>query len=273
MQLTRVVKKNLEFFMPLLPPGGMGEGNSGLGVIGDDGRPCAVLVAALSEEEIAVKWIYVHPDYRRKGIGCHLLRAAELYGRKKASAIRVSYPEGQEGCDRFFREEGYYVCRGDEILCVTLDEEAKNEEFRKLVEAKPKKEVVSLEKLPRKDRPIFAEFLRYHMGSREYLRDCTFQYSYCTRNEDGSFESCLLVKDMGEGSFQPVLLFNDGGAENPVELLRRFFRDLEREEHPFVFLQFVTPNASVIRFVERMAKNPEIIEHFQVRCAVKALVA
>ena len=101
MQLTRITDENLEYFRPLLPEEGIDPWAEGLGVIGDDDRPCAAALARLEQDEIAVEWLFVHPEYRNRGIGSHLLRAMEVYGSQKAQAIRVSFPDAAEDLETF----------------------------------------------------------------------------------------------------------------------------------------------------------------------------
>ena len=273
MKLTRIAEENLEYFAPLLPPTGVGEEQEALGVIGDDDRPCAAVVIELLDDEISLEWLYVHPDYRRIGIGSHLLRAVELYGSQAAETIRVSFTDDLIGCSEFFLQEGYFLTRGDAAFCVSVLDDFRQDEYEKLLNVTSKKATLSLEELTPQHFPMLQKFLQVGLGTDAYLSECTPAYSYCIGSGKGEFEGCLFVKELPENLFQPVLLFNNGSNTNTLLLLKRLFCDLDAENREHVYLQFVTSKPSILRFVENMAKDPEAIRQYEIRCAVKALGA
>ena len=163
------------------------------------------------------------------------------------------------------------MTKKEEILSISLKEDIRKDELKKLFLMKTKKEVRALQELNPKELSAFSGYLRKRFGTDSYLTGCSRDYSFCIRNEEKEYEGCLLNLDLHENEFQVVLLANQGDRGNILEMLREFLLLLKVAEREEVYLRFYTPNESLIRYVETMSVDPEAIERCGIRCAVKAI--
>ena len=107
--LTKIAKENEEYFEDLLPEGGLRPGDHALGVFSEEEDPVAASVFRKEGNEVSLEWLFVDPDYRRQGIGLHLVGTAEELLSEKADIQRYGGDGGSSSEARIlhrFREHG-----------------------------------------------------------------------------------------------------------------------------------------------------------------------
>lgn len=80
-----------------------------------DGKPCASLVFEIMDGIFHISWIYVHPDYRRQGIGTQLLGVVcDFTHQKTDKNVTMTYKTGNEYTkvlDHMLQSKGFELTR------------------------------------------------------------------------------------------------------------------------------------------------------------------
>ena len=263
--LTRIAKENEEYFEDLLPEGGLKPGDQALGVFSEEEDPVAASVFRKEGKEVSLEWLFVDPDYRRQGIGLHLVGTAEELINEKVDMIRLSYYSDTEGMEELLQKLGYYTISGNTVYRITPEDLADNPEYQKMQRMPVKKEPVPLDRLLREERAKLLSFLSAEYRGTELLSECDPAHSFCIAEEDGSYSGCILTKKLEEDLFQILLLYNTGGVMQAIVLLKAFLTD-------GMSITFVEANSHVKSLAESLEKGREKkLQKKQLKIAVKRI--
>lgn len=270
--LTRITKNNLTWFLPLLPEEGIGRGESACGVIGDDGAACAAIVLRREEEAVIVEWLFVHPDYRRQGIGIHLLGAMGDLFTGKASSIRLSWYDEIEGLSDLLLKCGFFPGEGDPAWLLYLDGLKDSSEVRRIRGMMINDMTTPVGELSLEERKKFADFLKEETGTDRFLNPCSREFSFVLRENGVDFSGCLLTEEVEPDVFSVSLFYSQSQSPHSVSLLKSFAEKCEAEGRSGVVLSLVAANPHVRSLVENIAKDSEdSVVKSQLKYAVKMI--
>ena len=264
-RLTRITKENEEYFRELLPEGGLKPNDQALGVFTEEEDSAAAAVFAREGKEASLNWLFVAPEYRRAGIGLHLLGTAEELMNKNTELIRLSYFDDVTGMEDLLQKLGYYTVSGNTVYRITPEDFADHPEYQKLQKMQMKKQPISLDGLLREERQKLLEALSKEYRGAELLRECDPAKSFCFKEEDGSFSGCILTKKLEEEEYLVLLLYNTGSVRQSLTLIKAFLTE-------GMAITFVEANAHVKSLVESLEKGrTKKLQRKQMKLAVKTI--
>ena len=273
--LSRITKENEEYFEDLLPEEGLKRNEQALGVLTEDEDAVAALVFAREDNIISLEWLYVDPDYRRQGVGLHLLGAAIELMENKGELMRAAYYEDMEGMPELLDKLGFYSLDGNATYQISIDAIRDSSEIVKLQKMHLKKQPIPLDVLLREERDRLLQYLSESCDARLFLQNCDPKTSFCMQEEDKSVSGCLLTKKLEENRFQVQLMLNTGGVMQSLVLLKTFLEQCIGDEMKGAELLFVAANPHVISLVERLTKDAgeEGVSKKQLRIAIREIAA
>ena len=271
-KLTRITKNNISWFLPLLPDEGIGRGECAFGVIGDDGAACASIVFRKEEDALSVEWLFVHPDYRRQGIGGNLLGAMDELFAGKADSIRLSWYEELEGFSDFLLKCAFFPGEGDPVYFLNLDGLKNSSEVRRIRGMMINDMTTPIGELSLEERKKFSDYLMAETGTDRFLSQCSREFSFVLRENGTDFSGCLLTEEIEPNVFSVHLFYSQTQSLHSVSLLKSFAEKCEAQERNGVVLCLVAANPHVRSLVENIKKDGgDSVVKSQMKYAVKTI--
>ncbi len=238
--ITRIDKKNEDFFLPLLPKTEQRErrGLLRIGVTDERRMAAGALTAVTGRDDIEITSIYVYPDQRRKGYGRALTDALLHMVEDGGYGALSAYLEQDEGTEAFLRQMGFEIFEGMELYRVRLGEIMRSDRLRDYLmekDARGIREIASLDTMEKK-------------GSVRYLTESSIlpgadydpEYStVCVR--DGKITSAMLAQRMPDGM---EVIWTGDARVSDLEAMRHMMVLVRRMEQDTGY-----NGTSVIRFM------------------------
>ena len=114
LSMVQLNSENLQYFTVFFPEEYLRsietEEISGIGVVYEN-ISCGVLLYNISEDTVKLHWLYMAPDYRRKGFAAFLHSRIRIYAKVYGCDITTVLPitENNEDVLSFLRSEGYAI--------------------------------------------------------------------------------------------------------------------------------------------------------------------
>ena len=266
-KLTRIVKENMEFFEDLLPEGGLQPGEEALGVLSEEDDTVAACVFRKEGDTVTVEWLYVDPEYRRRGVGGNLLKTLADFAKEKAEILRLSYYNDSEGVEEMLKGQDFFFLSGNTVCTLLVDDLLDCPEVKKMERMQVRKQPTPLNTLLREEKMKLLSCLSECYQAKLLLADCDPTHSFCIKEEDGQFSGCLLTKKLEEKHYQVSLLYNSGNVMQAVFLLKSIMEE-------GITLTFVVANSHVKSLLENLTKGGEgKIQKTQLKIAFRELAA
>ena len=260
MTITRVEKENFDWFEPLLPEERADNGDQILGAIGDDGSPVATAIISGEGKTAILKWIFVHPDYRRQGAAARLLWTATVNLRKQYHVMQASWLSDMEGMDGFLQDMGFFVTKGDPVSIVPVKELL----FRMNSHGKTSTEeggeqrfAPTLDEMKQSDYAKLRKFMRETPEGEAFLSICDRKYSFCLMDTDGEPKGCILLRSINEDILQIDYLYSTLGETRTALLLRSVLSRVKSLGLENRVIQFVSAKSGAVRFIEKIMETGE----------------
>ncbi len=260
MTITRVEKENYEWFEPLLPEERADSGDQILGVIGDDGSPVAAAIISGQEKTAILKWIFVHPDYRRQGAATRLLWTATVNLRKQYHVMQASWLSDMEGIDGFLTDMGFYITKGDPVSIVPVKELLFRMNSHGKVsggESSSFSHAPTLDEMKQSDYVKLRKLMRETPEGEAFLSICERKYSFCLMDPDGEPKGCILLRSINEDILQIDYLYSTLGETRTALLLRSALSRAKSLGLENRVIQFVSAKAGAVRFIEKIMETGE----------------
>ncbi len=151
MTLTGIGEKNISAFAPLMSGFSLDDVSIAVGAIHDDKAVGVVLLDAV-DEALMLDYIYVVPEYRRKGIATDMLWGV-IYEISSAepAALHVNYPESSEALHGFFLSMGFKLYRDGRSYRIPAADILDTPAFKKVTSAKVKHRISRLSDMTNKE--------------------------------------------------------------------------------------------------------------------------
>lgn len=272
MKLTRITKENLEYFRMFLPPGQATSEQEALGLITEEGVPCAAALISGADQDVALDWLYVHPDNRRQGAGSELLEKIEDLLRSETDALSVAYPDEIKGLDEFFTANGYLVTNGDAVYSLSLMELQETTESKALKKMADKEEVSMLSSLNPDEKAAFLDYLVENFGPEAHYFRCEPKLSLAAMDQNRQILAALLIAtdDVTKTLFLSALASK--GRDGAKAVLGRALRILETGgDYGEYSIQFVSGNPSIDSLMETISTRMKEVAVDHIRYGVKSL--
>ena len=268
MKLTRIEKENEDNFKPLLPEGGIIKDQAGVGALGDDGVPVAAALLSGGEGMVSLDWLFVHPDYRKQGIGREFLFSIQNLFQKEAAFLSVTYVDAIPELESFFENAGFLMTSGD--VCYTLPVQTiqKELEKKKVRERSARAEIFSFSELANVRKDAVADFLKKETGTRGFMYSFDPARSFCSFDKEGKAAACLFTEPAEKGVIFVSMLLSTGPIMMGICLFDRLIAALEEAGETDGVLQFLAAGESVERYMGPMLQSFDDISRTELRRAV-----
>ncbi|MBQ6132792.1 MAG: GNAT family N-acetyltransferase [Lachnospiraceae bacterium] len=260
MEITRITKENIEYFLPLLPEGMDFSRYSLLGLIGDDDEAVAAMALSGTSAMVEIEWLYVDHEKRRRGVASLFLQLLAEAFQDEVEAICVSYPPDLDGADEFFYSNGFFQTEGDAVWLITVKDALELPEIKKIKKLKERQDIkaYTLDKLSGGLGRLFKQFVREETGDTLLLDSCDPAVSIgIIDTEKMEFNSCILVDRLAESRYQISLLLNRGNGILVAYLIYAFLELCEKKDLSDITLQFAAVNEHVERFAQTLLGDNE----------------
>ncbi len=260
MTISRVEKENFDWFEPLLPEEQAASGDQILGAIGDDGSPVAAAIISGEGTTANLKWLFVHPDYRRQGAAARLLWTAVVNLRKQYHVMQASWLSDMEGMDAFLKEMGFFISIGDPVSIVPVKEllfRMNSHGGRQKEDERLQQEVPTVEELSQRDLKKLRTLMKGSPVGLAFLGVCDKAYSFCLTDQNGEPQGCLLIRSINEDILQIDYLYSALGETRTALLIRGILERVKKMGLENRVLQFVSAKAGAVRFIEKIMETGE----------------
>ncbi len=254
MKITQVGEKNRSCFRGLLPKAEafLPKNHYCLGAV-ENKLPCGALIFTPGRFGVGVDWIYVDPEYRRRGVGKVLMKELEgiLEGTSYTSVF-ASYSAETEERDRFFEAMGFGVFAQNNLYSVPLMELWRSKKVQRALEAETRCEIQSLREEPKlKNR--FRSMLWESVGTWDFLDSSSPEFSFLA-TVDGKDAGCLIASEIDDRSLQVDFLWSREHDEmTGIALLTAFMKQaVETKPAVGTEISFVAENEGVVSFVKAL---------------------
>ncbi len=272
MQVTRITNDNLEYFRVYLPPGRITPRQEALGLITEDGYPCAAALLSGENGDAALDWFFVHPEYRRKGVGSEFLTKIESLLEGETDVFTVSYPVVTEGMDDFLYQNRYLLTEGDSVYTVPLASIRKEPEAKRIKNMAEKQEVRTLTSLNEEERAAFFAFLDERFGGQAAFFRCDPKLSFAAYDMIGRVSGAVLITRQPELKTLFISALAGRGKAGAWGVLGKALQTVEKDsQYDDYRLQFISANERIDHLSQRIKDRIGETEVSQMRYAVKVL--
>ena len=152
MTLTGIGKNNIKAFEPLMGGYTLGDIKIAVGAIQDD-RAAGVLLFDILDDALMLDYIYVLPDFRKKGVATEMLKGfINEVGDPEPAAIHVNYPESAGDLHGFFSSMGFKLFRDGSSYRIPAADILDTPAFNKVISGKPKHRLSRLKDITNKEK-------------------------------------------------------------------------------------------------------------------------
>ncbi len=234
MQITLIGKENIRFFQGMIPKESKKEKLlqpvvHRLGAI-CDGVACGIIIVGIDEGMAQLKWLYVSPDYRNRGIGKALVKAMmeDLIDLDITRVVSV-YESNLYGgyMDKILYENDYIISAvKSENYRTTYGQMVKVPLFKKALDSKPNPnyEFVTLGEVP-------ANMIRNSEIMKWFLVDYYKEQSVVCIDSKKKIKGIFMVKRKNEKHYE-ISFVHCKGANTPVimtGMIGRFAKNVRAE--------------------------------------------
>lgn len=272
MRLTRITEENQDYFHLFLPPGPITPEQEGLGILTDDGDPRGVALLSGTDGDAALDWFFVHPGYRRQGIGSEFLEKIEDVLRDGMTSCSVSYPAETEGVDEFLIGNGYFVTEGDCLYSVPLASIRKQPEAVRLRKSAANEDVRTLSSLNQKEREAFFAFLDNEFGGQAKSFRCDPELSFAAFDENRLVSAAVVMIQEPESKDLFITALASKDPTGSWIVLGEALSILEQEpEFRNSQIRFIAGSIEMDSIAQKIKERIQETLVQQIRFAVKAL--
>ncbi len=272
MQLTRVTKKNLEYFRAYLPLGHITTQQEALGFMTEDGYPCALALISGAGGKAGLDWIFVHPEYRRKGLGSAFLKEMENLLTGVTDVLSASYPAEVVGMDDFLVQNGYLLTEGDIVYTVPLASLCKEPEAKQVKRMAQTQEVSTLVSLNTEERLAVFTFLEDQIGEQAILFRCKPELSFAAFDAMRHVSGAILILPEPDTKTLFISALVGKGGSGAWAVLGKALESVEREkEYQDYRIQYISTNEGIDRLSERIRSRVQGTQISQIRYALKVI--
>ena len=247
MELTRIETENLEGFMSFLPSDLLTEEDQAVGVLSGEGEPLGAAVFSPTENSIDLKWIFVDPEERRKGVATLILHDAMTLLQGRVPMLTVSYYDEAEGLEALRVHLGFAITEGDPVYTIPTGVLLEKPKIRMLAKRSYPDTLISLANAPSRSWGALHKLLDEEAGGTVFLENIDPEYSFVTESADQKLLGCILVGRSGD--FAEVKLLLNTHRGNPEQLLWALAKKC-REEEEVRTLCFVAASPKVEQMAE-----------------------
>ncbi|MBQ9503793.1 MAG: GNAT family N-acetyltransferase [Lachnospiraceae bacterium] len=266
MKTVRIERSNRAAFNGILfePEQAFSDAPERLGVVDDDGTPCATAIYTLEPDRMLLNTIYVVPGYRRRGAGSLLIQSLIDIGKKHGALfITSNFYHVQEGVIGLLLSFGFLITEEPGVYYFSLNEALNSDNVRKYLFDKPLKGICKAwSELNENERTQARNLLSENGYPLLRLKEPGFQHnlSFFTFNSKGRLTGLLLVFAFGTQVIVDYLLGAGNDSNFMLILFRRFIETLGAiPEHERLMITFQAENESAIGLTEKLL-NEKLVE-------------
>ncbi len=249
MSLTGIGEENIASFANVISRREINSGKLAAGVIEDDK---AVAAAVFSEDEgvVFIDYLYVAPEYRRRGIAGRLLREAlPAFG---PGPVQAAFTDDQEGLYPFFDKMGYYLIRDTGIFSAPIAALRERCAASSLFSRPGREEIRYIRDMDRIEKDILFRRIRQEGLGVDGIDGKGI--SFAVTDKDGKTpKAALFCKKMGDTLIIDLLVNFSGKTLTIVELFRELLKVTDMPEFDHCRLVFLPAAQSVLTMAEELA--------------------
>ena len=255
MEITGIVKENLEGFLSVITEDIVMTENIVAGAIEDNRAVGAVAFSVMKETaSLVLDYIYVDPDFRRKGVGSALIK--EVVERANPIGVHVAFRNDDELIP-FFEKNGFMLAEDAGIYEVKITDMRSSDATNRLLGGKhTEKYVKVLDLLELQKKALDIELLKADIDLSVSEADINKNISFVSL-EPGTDnpKSCILCSIM-EDSIMVKLLFSATGDYSTLGgLFKEFYKAIEAEDLIDKKLVFTTDEDSIVTLITKMSNG------------------
>ncbi len=260
MEITRIGKNNFPYFEMFLGDN-MSRGDGALGVI-EDGEAIGASVYNVSDGICYLKHIEVLDEYRRKGAGSLMLRAAEKAMQNHGIDKFLAYFDEDEDVISFLEDAGFTCAPTMPIMSFKIDSLLESDGLKKIEEKATKYHCRYIDDISSDDKAKLIEiankegFSKALFAEGEYDPDLSFTVFF---NES---PVGVLLANLNEDTVYITLLMNSGGngSLEVMTMIAEFIRVVKTESGTIKKICYAEGNERITQSLNRMFKGDIVIE-------------
>ncbi len=276
MELTGIGIENIEAFLPLMPTSGATDYRVAIGAIEDDKAVGVALYNDLGDA-LMLDYIYVAPEYRRRGIGSAMIDdfLKEIEG-TGAVAIHINYPEQSEELHKFFEASGFRLYRDGISWRIPVEALLNSKSLAKLLKAPSKNKVLTMAELNRHEQQILRNAMVKEKMDPSIVGDSTLcdALSLVTLNVEKDAPMACIFSQKSRNEICVLYLVNF--TRDPmqlVDLFRAFKEVIEKEAYEDNDLLVVTMDEGMEKFIKGLVGSEDkLINEGNVVSGIRMLV-
>ena len=278
MELTGIGFENVEAFLPLMPSGTVNvtDYRVAIGAIEDDKAVGVALYNDLGDA-LMLDYIYVDPEYRRRGIGTALIEdfLKEIQG-TGAVALHTNYPEKSAELHQFFEAKKFRLFRDGISWRIPVEALLNSKSLEKLLKTPSKNKVLTLGSLNRHEQQILRKAMAKEKLDPSIVGDSSLfdPLSLVTINLEKDAPMACIFSQKSRSEISVLYLVNF--TKDPMQLvdLFRAFKDVvEKESYEDNDLLLVTMDAGMEKFVKSIVGSEDkLINEGNVVSGIRMLV-
>jgi GNAT superfamily N-acetyltransferase len=209
MKLTRISEVNREYYIGLVPDDILNDEELIiLGMISDEGEPCAALAVRINGAMAYIEWLYTHPPLREQGAASEMLDVCiSLLEGTNLTGVETDYPAEEYELDDFLTEYGFLTGAEQDMYRVPISDIIYSAQMDELAAKEyTMKGVVPISRLD----AALKVFLTDHGMDPDCLTDISDVYSFRKNREDGEPIGCIVVGEEGPFDLKVMYLAADG---------------------------------------------------------------
>ncbi|MBR5421465.1 MAG: GNAT family N-acetyltransferase [Lachnospiraceae bacterium] len=258
MILSGIGTENAEGFTAVIPPELVrDEDKLAVGVVEDDKAVAAALFST-DEDAAILEYLYVLPEYRRRGVGSFLLK--ESLSALDLDLVQAAFSDDTEGMLPFFEKLGFMMIEDTDVISIPMKELRKRCNESPLFRKKTAVEASSIDTvLERKEllRLLLQEKLDTELISEGRF---TEELSFVCKDDAGEIRALLLCDRFEDTLLLTLLLNRSQNTDHMLALFQAFLKATEAAEYDGCSLRFLPAELSVLHFSERLAGDALVKE-------------
>ena len=226
MELTRIEKENAEYFLHLCPEYLMDNGDlMRFGIIDDEGYASCACAVGVSENMLALKWLFTDPALREQGSATYLLEHIEELARElELEGVQTQFEESAEDLDDFLAGRDYLVGEDTQIYSVPIDDIAYGRVMEGLLSNRnTSSRAYRLPEDKDEKHQVITALADIYDIDPVILSDISSQYSVISMDENNKPEGAISVTEYGDKDLFITYLLSDGSVNGICDLICAFY--------------------------------------------------